>query len=201
MDIDDEAHPKIRNATSKWKCGLAVLLQMLLAFPFPFLVRGAILRVLLKRPALFPAQELNQLRVGQLAVRVDAAPAQSLQRPFAVELPVYFPVVDNVSRFADILGALGHPLRNLLHFLERQFSLLAVPGRHALQITNGVVDRGEMPGNGLLDKFEIALGAILLLAVAHCGTVQCAADAVGGNKAGITAQHALVQFAALVFRG
>ncbi|MBM3775947.1 MAG: hypothetical protein FJW37_12425 [Acidobacteria bacterium] len=22
MDIDDEAHPKIRNATSKWKCGL-----------------------------------------------------------------------------------------------------------------------------------------------------------------------------------
>jgi hypothetical protein len=22
MDIDDEAHPKIRNATSKWKCGV-----------------------------------------------------------------------------------------------------------------------------------------------------------------------------------
>ncbi|MBM3774592.1 MAG: hypothetical protein FJW37_05450 [Acidobacteria bacterium] len=26
MDIDDEAHPKIRNATSKWKCGVIAYL-------------------------------------------------------------------------------------------------------------------------------------------------------------------------------
>jgi len=29
MDIDDEAHPKIRNATSKWKCGFTVLAPVL----------------------------------------------------------------------------------------------------------------------------------------------------------------------------
>ena len=34
MDIDDEAHPKIRNATSKWKCGVVYVSPLPAATPY-----------------------------------------------------------------------------------------------------------------------------------------------------------------------